>query len=311
MARAVTFIINPAAGFGKTRKKLKALVKEIKAQDDKAPILLTHHALHAIALAKQALLQGAERIVVIGGDGTLNEVVNGYFDQEGNPHNPHASLAIVPSGTGSDFARTLDHKQGLREAIQKAAYGEPRMIDVGLVEACDVNGQMMKRYFINVSSLGLSGLVAGFMKNITRKLGSTSAYFLSTLQAIRVFRPPTILLGEEGGQRTTLDNCALISFANGRFFGSGMQIAPNALIDDGFLDVISIKDLSVLFFLTNGYKVYQGTHLELPNVTSIRQRECTVETLSKEPVYVETDGELFAQLPAKFSIKPLALSFIY
>lgn len=310
MGKAITFIINPASGFGKTRKKIRSLVKEIKSQQREASILMTHHALHAIALTKRALLEGTKRIVVIGGDGTLNEVVNGYFDQQGKALNPEAALAIVPSGTGSDFARTLGNKLALAEAINRAINGEAKIIDIGLVEAHDAYGEKVRRHFINVSSLGLSGLVAGFMKNVTRKFGSTSAYFLATLQAIRAFRPTTVLVRDEEGQTLTIDNCSLVSFANGKFFGSGMQIAPDALLDDGLLDVIGIKDLNVLFFLTNGYRVYQGTHIGLPSVTAQRKRSCTVETLSKEPIYVETDGELFAQLPAKFTVRPKALPFV-
>lgn len=310
MAKAVTFIINPASGFGKTRKKIRSLIKEINAQKADATIVQTHHALHASTLAKQALNNGAERIVIIGGDGTLNEVVNGYFDERGNPHNPRASLAVVPSGTGSDFARTVGQKDDIAQAIDKALNGESHLIDLGHVEARDTNGQKVSRHFINVSSLGISGLVAGFMKNITKKLGSTSAYFLSTVQAIRAFNAPTLMITNHDGQKTTIKNCALISFANGKYFGSGMKIAPEALIDDGLFDVISIHDLSTLFFLANGYRVYQGTHLSLPNVLSMRDGKCYVESLFKEPVYVETDGELFAQLPATFRIIPKVLPFV-
>lgn len=301
MAQAITFIINPASGFGKTRKKIKALIKEIRAQKSDAVIWQTHHALHAISLAKLALSNGAKRLVVIGGDGTLNEVINGYFDQDGKPLNKDASLAIVPSGTGSDFMRTIGQKQDFAEAIDKAINGQAQLTDIGLVEARDANGQKIKRYFINVSSIGLSGLVAGFMKNMTRKLGPTSAYFFSTLQAIRSFNPSAITI-QANGRKTTVDNCSLVSVANGRYFGSGMQIAPQAELDDGLFDLITIKDLSTLFFMLNGFRVYQGTHLELSNVTSTRQSEVVIDTLSSDAVYVETDGELFAQLPARFTI---------
>lgn len=309
MNQKTAFIINPAAGFGKTKKRIKTLAKLIKGIDPEAKILLTRHPLHAMSLAKHALKEGVLRLVVIGGDGTLNEVINGYFDGAGKAYNEHASIAIVPSGTGSDFIRSIEHKKDLHEAIKFALHAPAKPTDVGLVEATDTNGLKVKRYFINVSSAGLSGLVAGFMKTVTRKLGSTSAYFIATVQAIRALKPSTLKITAEGFEQT-IENCSLLSFANGQFFGSGMKIAPNARLDDGLFDVIGIKDLGALFFMVNGYRVYQGTHLELANVQSYRHATCTVTALTTEPVYIETDGELFAQLPATYSVQHNAVLMV-
>ncbi len=303
MKNSVAFIINPASGFGKTRKKIKTIIKEIKQQRSDAKIFETYHPLHAISLTKEALKSGVERIVVIGGDGTLNEVVNGFFDHKGQLLNSHASLAIVPSGSGSDFIRSIDPKNTLEESIDFALNGKAKLCDVGFVEAEDANGQQVSRYFINVSSLGLSGLVAGYMRNMTRKLGPTAAYFMSTVKAISTLKPETIIMTDEYGKETIIKNCCLVSFANGQYYGSGMKIAPMASLDDGLFDIISISDLSVSFFLMNGYRVYQGTHLELDNVQMNRMSSCTVRALDNRPVYIETDGELFAELPAKYSIK--------
>jgi len=310
MAKSITFIINPASGFGKTKKKVKSIIKEIRAQKSDAKIHLTQHALHAISLTKNAIKNGAERIVVIGGDGTLNEVVNGFFDQHGNLHNKEASVAVVPSGTGSDFCRTINTPKNLAEALDFAINQESKLSDVGLVEAHDAHGQKIKRHFINVSSLGLSGLVAGLMRNATKRLGPTAAYFLSTAQAINAFEAPTVIMTDSAGVEHTISKCSLLSFANGRFYGSGMQIAPHAKLDDGLFDVIVIRDLSVLFFLVNGYKVYQGTHLDLSNVSALQASSCSVRSTSSTPVYIECDGELFAQLPATYTIRHNILSVV-
>lgn len=303
MTKSITFIINPASGFGKTKKKVKSFIKEIRSQKSDAKIHLTQHALHAISLTKTAIKNGADRIIVIGGDGTLNEVVNGFFDQHNNLHNNKVSLAVVPSGTGSDFCRTINAPKIMAEALDFAINGEAKPCDIGLVEAHDANNQKVKRHFINVSSLGLSGLVAGLMRNITKRLGPTAAYFLATAQAIKSFQAPTIIMTNSLGEEETIEKCSLLSFANGRFYGSGMQIAPSARLDDGLFEVVAIRDLSVVFFLLNGYKVYQGTHLELDNVSVTQESSCKVRSLSSRPVYIETDGELFAQLPATFTMR--------
>jgi diacylglycerol kinase (ATP) len=258
--------------------------------------------LHAISLAKESLKRGTERLIVVGGDGTLNEVVNGFFDHKGQLLNKNASLAIVPSGSGSDFVRSMTPKNSLRESVDFALNGEAKLSDVGLVEARDANGQEVSRYFINVSSIGLSGLVAGFMRTINRKLGPTAAYFMATVKAIRALKAQTIIITDEQGREKTIDNCSLVSFANGKYYGSGMKIAPDAILDDGLMDIVAISDLSVMFFLVNGYRVYQGTHLEMDNVKTSRASSCTVRAADNQPVYIETDGELFAELPARYSI---------
>jgi diacylglycerol kinase (ATP) len=306
----ITFIVNPSAGFGKTKKRFKSLAKEILEKEPQANIVLTRHAFHATSLAKEALIKGAERLVVIGGDGTLNEVVNGYFDQDGKPYNENASVGIIPMGTGSDFFRGFSKPHSNDYAsIDFVLKSEGKPTDVGFVLARDNYGKKIGRYFINVSSMGLSGLVAGFMKTVTRKFGPKAAYFMATVQAIRALRPPTLLI-EADGLKQEVENCSLLSMANGTFFGSGMNIAPHAQVDDGLLDAITIEHLSATFFLINGYRVYQGTHLDLANVHEYRKSQFSITALSQEPVYVETDGELFAQLPAQYRVLKRAISIV-
>lgn len=301
MPKSIAFIINPAAGFGKTKKRIKTIIKHIKSVAPDAKIVQTHHPLHAISLTKQLIEEGYLRLVVVGGDGTLNEVVNGYFNQDGSPCNKMVSIAMVPSGSGSDFFRSLHQEHKLHEIIKMAVTREALPTDVGLVHAHDAHGHMVKRYFINVSSVGLSGLVAGFMKTVNRSLGPTMAYFMATLQAIRALKPATIMMTSLGFEKT-IEKCSLLSFANGQYFGSGMKIAPHAKLDDGLFDVVGIKNLGPLFFIMHGWRIYQGRHLELDNTEVHRLKDCVVKTSNKEPVYVETDGELFAELPATYSL---------
>jgi diacylglycerol kinase (ATP) len=310
MSKSIAFIINPASGSGKTKRNLKRIVREIKSHEQSARILLTHHPLHATDLVRNELKHGTERLVVVGGDGTLNEAVNGFFDSQGKHHNPNASLGIVASGTGSDFVRMNDGEETLHTSIAKAIFGEAKPTDIGLVEASDVNQGLVRRYFINVSSLGLSGLVAGFMRTTTRVLGAKSAYFISTVKAINTFRAPSVEVSGPNISTEIIDNVAIMSFANGKFYGGGMKIAPNAEVDDGFFDRITITDLSVWFFLANGHRVYQGTHLELPNVRSERVDECHVKCLDDRAVFIETDGELLGKLPATYWLKANYLNVV-
>ena len=304
-----TFIINPVSGFGKTKRKLKEIVKEIQEIDPKAKVLLTHHRMHAIALTKDAIIRGADRVVAVGGDGTLNEVVNGYFANDGTPHNPKASIAVVPSGLGSDFYRCIGNGRDLKDAIHFALKGEAKPTDVGQVTAQDDHGAEITRYFINISSLGLSGLASAMIKNMPKKLPPSITYFIAAMRAIGQFKPTTILL-TEGSKQQRIEDCSLVSFANGQFFGSGMKIAPGATLDDGLFNVLTAQNLTLSFFMLNAHRLYQGTHLDLDNINEWKKSHCLVETLSSDPVYIECDGEIFAHLPAEFSIKPKALLLV-
>lgn len=301
------YIINPASGFKKTKKNQKNIIRAIKDIDINAEILITHHPLHATSLAKKAILNGVDRIIAIGGDGTLNEALNGFFDIDDKLYSNNAILAQVASGTGADFVRNFEHSDDICLAIKEAITKEPRLTDIGIVKGHDTQGQKIKRYFINASSLGISGLVAGLMRQTTRSFGGRVAYFMATVRAIRQFTATTLIIKNEAGEENTVDNCYLATFANGQYIGSGMHIAPNASLDDGLFDEIMIKDLSVGFFITNGYRVYLGTHLDLPNVSYKKGKEFFVASLGKNAIFIETDGELFGQLPASFKILPKKL----
>jgi diacylglycerol kinase family enzyme len=147
------------------------------------------------------------------------------------------------------------------------------------------------------------------MKTMTKKLGGKAAYFLATVQGIRAQKPPTISINADGLE-VTLEDCSLVTLANGKFFGGGMMIAPLAELDDGKLDLITIQNLRAWFFWQHGYRVYQGTHLELPNVQAHQKSDILVQAKTKDPVYVEVDGELFAELPARFTVLRDALLMV-
>lgn len=302
------FIINPASSFGQTKKKLHKLVEEIKYYDQEAKVLITRHALHATGLTSMAIKDGYERIGVIGGDGTINEVINGYFE-DGKAINKEASIGIVKSGTGSDFARSLKLANTTKEQIHNVMCGSKKKIDVGLVSAHDNNHRAISRYFINISSVGLSGLVAGNMKTTTKSFGASAAYFLATIKAIKNLQPQKLHI-EKDGQEIVIDDCSLLSFANGKYFGGGMKVAPDAQIDDGVFSMIGIERLKLSFFLSHGFKVYNGTHTTLDNVHAYNMKKAKVSNSGHEPMYVETDGELFAQLPATYEVVPRSVNLV-
>ena len=154
---------------------------------------------------------------------------------------------------------------------------------------------------MNVASCGISAVIAKNMREKERSLGASLSYYLQTIKAIWSYRPTHIRVNIDG-KNIQHPECSLLVFANGRYFGGGMQIAPGAILDDGRFDEIAVSKMGLGFFLRHGLSVYRGKHLTLPQVYKMRGRVALVESLSKEVVFIEADGEDAGELPARFEI---------
>jgi YegS/Rv2252/BmrU family lipid kinase len=233
-----------------------------------------------------------ERIVAIGGDGTVNEVVNGFFEN-GVPIAPEASFALIPYGTGGDFRRTLEIPLEFAGAVAVVAANHRRKIDVGKLAFTTHAGGTAVRMFANIASFGVSGVVDRLVNESGKKLGRLS-FMLATARATWSYKNQRVQLVFDGGDRVeaTINTVAV---ANGRFFGGAMMVAPAAELDDGMFDVVCMGDLTFGDLLKSGRRLYKGTHLGMAKVTSRRAR------------VVEADGEAPGRLPARFEIVPAAL----
>lgn len=309
MPHQTVVIVNPSSAKGTTAEQFARCRSEIESLLNAPEILYTEGQLDATRLAREKIKQGAELIVVVGGDGTINEVVNGFFDAENKLINPNAVLGILPSGTGDDFRRTLGWSAGIRPNISRLRHGRVKHVDLGFVTASDGEGSQRQTFFINVASCGLSGLVAQRMKHASRRWGSSFAYYWTTVKSIWNYHQPVIST-EFDGKKVLHPKCSLVAYANGQYFGGGMNIAPGARVDDARFDQITVSKMNLAFFLRDGHKVYKGEHVNLPQVTRSRGRVSFVESQTEEPVFIEADGEDAGQLPAKFEILPGALPLL-
>ncbi len=280
-------IVNPRAN--------GAIVPEIKANWPQTQVLETRYAGHARAIAREQIAIGVSAILVLGGDGTTNEVVNAMGEDCRIP------LAVLPGGSGNDAAKTLGWSSDPRVLIRQLGNAQVKMVDLGLVTS-----GAGKRYFLNVASCGISAMIAKGQRHEKMAAHPGLAYYLETIRAILRYKPSQIQV-ELDGKLIKHPDCSLLAYANGQYFGSGMKIAPNAQIDDGRLDEIAVSKMGLGFFLRHGLKVYKGTHLELPQVYKMRGRVAIVESISQDPVYIEADGEDAGQLPARFEILPRCL----
>jgi diacylglycerol kinase (ATP) len=260
----------------------------------------------ATRLAREALRGGAERVVAIGGDGTINEVVNGFFDEQGRPIAPEASFAVIPYGTGGDFRRTVQLPTELAEAARVIAANRRRKIDVGKLEMTMPGGGRAMRMFANIASFGVSGVVDRLVNESGKKLGRLS-FAIATARATWSYKNQRVQIVFDGAERVeaTINTVAI---ANGRYFGGAMMVAPDAELDDGQFDVIAMGDFGFGDLLKSGRRLYKGTHLTMDKVTARRARVVEAEPIDPGGVVeLDIDGENLGRLPARFELLPSAL----
>ena len=304
----VTVIANPRAGAGNAARRLSALRQGLESQGIEHEVLETLRTGHASELARAARARGTELFAVLGGDGTLNEVAQAYIDADGSPI-AGPPITLVPAGTGGDFARACGVSEvSNREIIELLAAPAPRAIDLGVISLADANGKTVHRAFVNVTSVGISGEVDERVERGPKWLGGKAAFMLGTVGAALSYQNVPMEI-EVDGQNWHRGPVLLAAIANGRYMGGGMHIAPNADFADGLLDVVCVGDLTRTRFLTLFPKVYQGTHLALDVVRSVRARSVALRTLgARKPVLVDVDGETPGYLPLSARIFPGALS---
>lgn len=302
-------IVNPKSASGATRDKWAVTVSDLRAHFGAFNVAFTKSQGDGIALAKNAVERGRKFIIACGGDGTINEVANGILET-GEP----VEFGVLPSGTGGDFRRTLGMPADVREAAKALRDGQTKMIDVGKVTFLNHAGEQTSRYFLNVASVGLSASINERVKKQSflnwlpaGAMRGKANFAFSTLQEILDSDFFTVRVKIDSGEEKTL-NTINFAVANSRFFGGGMKIAPDALINDGFLDVVNIGDIKTLKILLNAYKLYGGSHLALKEVKSATAKRVEVSAFdASETIFLETDGELPGKLPAVFEIVPDAL----
>ena len=302
-------IVNPKSAAGSTSSRWAAAAADLRAHFGAFSVAFAKKPGDGVELARRGVEAGRKFIIACGGDGTINEVANGIL-QTGED----VELGIFPSGTGGDFRRALGISPLAREAAKSLRDGITKTIDIGKVAFLDHADRQSSRFFLNVSSFGLSAAINERVKsrNIFKwlpgnTLGGKSNFAFSTLQEVLDTEFVTVRVKIDGREEKTL-NTINFCVANSRYFGGGMKIAPDAKINDGFFDVINIGDIKTAKILLNAYKLYNGSHLSLKEVKSTLAKRIEVAPFDKnQTIFIETDGELPGKLPAVYEIIPNAL----
>lgn len=304
----IAAIVNPKSANGKTDREWSAIKSALEADLGEIEAFLTETRLHAIELTRQALKSGADTIIAVGGDGTLNEVVNGFFEH-GKPLNRSARLAVISRGTGSDFVRSCVFPKIIPEIAQIIKTRAPQPCDVIRMSVEPVYGLPRERYFINVADVGVGGLVADLVNKTTKILGGTISFFLAGIRA-------TLLQYKNSPLRIELNGTVLsertphyfVAIANGSYFGGKMFIAPNAKMNDGLFDVVLVGDLTLAEKVLFAVKLYKGETEKLPKVRVLQGTRLSVT--SDEDVFIEADGELIGKTDALFEMVPSAINLM-
>ena len=293
-------IVNPEAANGAVGKNWPRIRDFLQAEGARFDAALTEKPGHATQLARQALDDGYRTIVAVGGDGTVNEVINGLV-VEGSV-DPEATLGIIPWGTGADFTRMLGIPRDYMEACRHLLRSEPQPVDLGRI-TCLREGQEVERYFINAAGLGFDGEVAEIVNRFPKVLGGTITYLTCLLIGLVTYRNKNIELSFDGQPVRGRVNSVVV--CNGRYFGGGMFIAPGAALDDGLFYVVILGNLNKLEVVVNLPRIYKGTHLTHPKVSHFSAKEIHIE--AKERMFLQAEGELIGEAPATFQMIPRAL----
>ncbi|HZS42220.1 MAG TPA: diacylglycerol kinase family protein [Polyangia bacterium] len=293
-------IVNPRSAGGKTERQWPRLREIIHEAYGPFESHFTEAAGDGTRLARSALEGGAELVVAMGGDGTINEVVNGFFDGE-RAIAPGAAFAVLPAGTGGDFIKSLGTSKEVAAAASALREAKPRAIDVGRLSFVATDGAPAVRHFINIASFGISGLVDRYVNASSKSLGGTVSFAWATLKAGMKYKNASVrlLLDDTPARDGKIYNVAV---ANGRYFGGGMKVAPDASLDDGLFDVVTMGDMGMGDLLLRGLDIYSGKHLKNPKVSLHRARRVEAQPLDGAEVLLDVDGEQPGRLPATFEL---------
>jgi diacylglycerol kinase (ATP) len=290
------FLVNPASANGNTGRRWPQIARAAHAAGLWGEAIFSERAGQLGELAREAADDGASLLVVVGGDGTVHEVVNGIAGRDG------VELALIPRGTGWDFARTHAIPKRLGDALRIATDGTARQFDLGRADY-QAKANQATAWFANMASVGMSGAVAAKANATTKVLGAKTSYLLALGVVFARWQNVHLRVKVDAETRDALMEDTIV--AVGRYLAGGMMITPDAEPDDGLFDVLLIGDVTKTELVRVMPKIYRGTHLPHPKGEVLRGRTVSIE--ADEPLPVQLDGEQPGTTPVRFEIVPAAI----
>lgn len=302
----VFFIVNPVSAGKKTVKEWPGFEKHLKEKGYKFDWTFTEYPEHATIITREVLKSGYELVVSVGGDGTMNEVVNGFFDN-GKVINPDAKLGVFSRGTGCDFIRSFGIKKGINEFVEVLERNNVQKLDVGKVSFVHTTGQAVTKHFLNISDVGLGGETTRRVNKTKKHLKGFLAFLIGAMLTIIKYRNKNIVL-EVDGEIVKSEKINSVIVANAKYFGGGMYISPESEPNDGLLDIIVIGDFNTFELIRDFHLIYNGKHLTHPKVYHYKGKK--IKIISEPSALLELDGEQPGTTPAEFEIIPQAVNVL-
>lgn len=304
-------VVNPQSGGGRTGRTFASMLPAIENALGDVEVLHTTHRSHAIEIVEGEAKKGRELVVAIGGDGTLNEVVNGVM-RAAESGATGTQVGFIAQGTGGDFRRTIGIEHRLDRYLAALSSGRERKIDVGRMTYKDDAGHDAVRWFVNILSAGMGGLVDRYVADAPSQMGGKAAYFTASLRALATCKKGRVRCNVRSGGTDEVKRVAsyMIAVCNGQYFGSGMHVAPMAKIDDGVFEVVSIGAPSKIAFAMSSRKIYSGDHLKQRTTVHFAcdRIELDLENDDARGVFlIDCDGEPMGGLPIAVEVVPGAL----
>ena len=296
-------IVNPNAGKRKGEKDWLEIAAHLTAAGIEFVNVFTEHRGHAVLLTRKYIENGYRNIIVVGGDGTLNEVVNGIFTQA-HVSTENIRLAMIPVGTGNDWCRMFNIPGDYKQSIQLITNNKIFIQDTGTIKYISSEGIEKTRYFINMAGMGFDALVAK-KTNKQKDLGKSNpmSYVVNILSSLFLYTSTKviILLNNE----KIASDIFSMSVGICQYNGGGMKQAPDALPDDGLFDLTLIKPIGKFKIIRNIIKLFDGSFTKLPEVSTFRSSKIIIH--SEPPMFMEADGESLGHTPFVFNILPQSL----
>ncbi len=300
----ILIVVNPTAGSGKAKDVAKTLQQKIEPlKASKYQFTFTKEKEEATFITRKAIAEGASLVIAIGGDGTINEVINGFFT-DGVPINTHCELGILDGGTGSSLSGIIHGQKSVNQQIDMLFQSNTMALDLGLINYDDFSGNRVSRFFANECQTGIGTRVVSMVGKTSKLFGGRIAFgFASTIQAIGM-KPQKLNIAYDDEPFQEFSLLGLV-VGNGRECAGGMRLTPDANMSDGLFDVLSISEMGLVKRLLNLSKVYSGKHLLSSGFSVKRCKKLKIRSDIK--IALEADGELLGNSPLDIQILQAAI----
>jgi diacylglycerol kinase (ATP) len=296
----IAFIIH---GKVTAKEKLEEQIKELFQGFSTVAFFITKSEKNATLCAIDAIEEGANILIAVGGDGTVNEVANAILF---HPKRSILKMGILPFGKGNDFVRSLGIGPDLKVLRKNLELGKTKPIDAGKLEYVGKEGEKSQRYFVNIADVGLGGLATQMLRAGKPLWSSNLTYFLVIIKSFMKYRPANVRFTSHGFSHQ--GKVMSICMANGSYFASGLGIAPEAKLDDGMLEWVILGDISIWDYLRNIPSLKRAKKIQHPEVSYHQGNGCTI--FSDIPLPIDMDGEFVGYTPLRCQLESGILEII-